>query len=85
MEFHVPFVVHKLMSVALTWWETIGYNFDIHTMTWDAFERLLKDNYFNVDHRQAIVDDFESLHQGAMTVTDYYNRFMDLAKYSWVG
>ena len=48
-------------------------------MTWDVFERLFKANSFNADHRQAIVEEYETLHQGSMTVTEYYNWFMELA------
>ena len=54
-------------------------------MTWDVFERFFKANSFNADHRQAIVEEYETLHQGSMTVTEYYNRFMELAQYARVG
>ena len=40
------------------------------------------ENYFNADHRQSITDEFEFLYQGSMTVTDFYNRLMELAQYA---
>ena len=73
-EYHVPFAAHKLSSTARTWWETIGYTYDTRTMTWEVFERLFIENYFNADHQR--------LEQGSMTVTNYYNRFIELAQYS---
>ena len=51
-------------------------------MTWDTFERLFKDNYFNADHRQAIAEEYETFHQGFLTVIEYYNRFIELAQYA---
>ena len=61
MEYHVPFVAYKLSSAALTWWETIGYTYDTCTMTWEVLKRLFTENYFNVDHRKELVDEFERL------------------------
>ena len=78
-ELYVLFVAHRLTVGALTWWETIRYTHDLRTMAWDGFERLFKENYFNADHRQAIVEEYETLHQGSMTMTEYYNWFMELA------
>ena len=48
-------------------------------MTWDMFDRLFTDNYFNPDYQQGLVDEFERLKQGSMTVIDYYNYFTELA------
>ena len=48
-------------------------------MTWDMFEGLFKDNYFNVDHCQSIADELEGLYQGSMTMTYNYNGFMESA------
>ena len=48
-------------------------------MNWEVFKRLFTENYVNVDHRQALANEFERLEQGSMTVTDYYNCFMELA------
>ena len=81
-EYHVPFTAHKLSSVARMWWETIGYTYDTRTMTWEVFERLFTDNYFNADHRQALANEFERFEQDSLMVTDYYNRFMELAQYT---
>ena len=84
-EYHIPFSIHKLSNVTHTWWETIGYNYDTFIMTWEVFERLFADNYFNVDHRHALAYEFERLEKGSMIVIDYYNYFIELAQYSWVG
>ena len=50
-----------------------------------VFERLFTKTYFYADHHQSIVDEFESLYQGSMTVTDFYNRFIELAQYARAG
>ena len=76
VEYHVPFATHRLSGVPRTWWKTTGFSYDTRTMTWDVFERLFADNYFNANHRQTFADEFERLEQGSMTVTNYYNRFM---------
>ena len=49
----------------------LGISFDIQNMTWDVFERLFKENYFKFDYLQLIVDEFETLYQGSMTIIDY--------------
>ena len=85
MKYHVPFAAHKLSFATHTWWETIGYTYDTCTMTWEVFERLFTEHYFNVDHQQALANEFERLEQGSMTVIDYYNRFTELAQYSRAG
>ena len=54
-------------------------------MMWDVFKRLFKENYFNADHRQSIADEFESFYQDSMIVTNFYNRFIELAQYAQVG
>ena len=54
-------------------------------MMWDIFKRLFKENYFNADHRQSIADEFESFYQDSMIVTNFYNRFIELAQYAQVG
>ena len=75
-KFRVLLAAHPLTGAALTWWKT---------MTRDMFERLFNNNYFNVDHRLLIVDKFEGLYQGSMTVTYYYSRFMKLAQHARAG
>ena len=51
-------------------------------MDYETFERLFREAYFNSYHRRATTDEFEDLYQGDMTVTEYYNRLMELAQYS---
>ena len=81
-KYQVPFATYKLSGAARTWWETIRFGYDIRTINWEVFERLFTENYFNADHQQALVDEFERLKQGFMIVTNYYYHFMELAQYS---
>ena len=50
-------------------------------MNWDVFENLFWEAYFNPHHRRAIMNEFEAFYQRDMTVTKYYNQFMELAQY----
>ena len=69
---------HRIIFGVFAWWETIKYSLDIQTMTWDVFEILFKENYFNTDHRQSVADEFEALYWGSMIVTDYYKQYLEL-------
>ena len=79
VKYYVLFATHILSGVTHTWWENLRFSYNTHTMTWDMFDRLFTDNYFNPDYQQALVDEFERLKQGSMTVIDYYNYFTELA------
>ena len=85
MEYHVTFAAHRFIRVAITWWETLSYTIGTEEMTWDVFENLFREVYFNPHHRRAIADKFEALYQRDMTVTEYHNRFMELAQYCMAG
>ena len=47
-----------------------------------SYKRLFKETYLNADHHIVIINEFEDLHQGDMTMTEYYNKFIKLAHYS---
>ena len=85
VEYHVSFAAHWFISASITWWETLGYTYNTQGMDWETFENLFRESYFNAHHHWAIIDDFEFLYQDDMTVTEYYNRFMDLAYYCMAG
>ena len=50
-------------------------------MSWSVFENLFWEAYFNPHHQRTIAVQFEALYHRDMTVTEYYNWFMELAKY----
>ena len=79
VEFQVLFGTHRFAGVAITWWETLSYTYDTQGMTWEIFENLFRKAYINLHHCRAIADKFEALHQRDMTMTKYYNRFMELS------
>ena len=56
VEYHVTFAAHQFTGAAITWWETLNYTYGIEEMTWDVFENLFWEAYFNPHHRRAIAD-----------------------------
>ena len=42
---------------------------------------MFREAYFNLHHRHAIINEFKALYQGDMTVTEYYNQFIELSQY----
>ena len=81
VEYHITFTAHRFTGVVITWWETLSYTIGTEEMTWDVFENLFREAYFNSHHQRAIVDEFDALYQRDMTVTEYYNLFIELAQY----
>ncbi|XP_070044918.1 uncharacterized protein [Nicotiana tomentosiformis] len=49
-------------------------------LTWDQFSQLFLEKFLPITLREGYHRQFESLQQGSMTVTQYENRFMDLAR-----
>ena len=84
-KYQILFVAHRFFGTTITWWETLSYTYDTQGMTWETFENLFREAYFKPHHRWAIADEFKALHQGDMTVTEYYNRFMELSQYCLTG
>ena len=70
VEFEVLFTAHRFTGVTITWWETLGYTYDTQGITWEIFESLFREAYFNPHHRRAITDEFEALYQGDMMVKE---------------
>ena len=77
--------MYQFFGDVITWWETLDYKYDTQCMHKGTFERLFREVYFNAYYHQAVINDFEDLHQGDMIVTKYYNWFMVLAQYFLVG
>ena len=84
-KFQVLLATHRFTRATITWQETLGYTYDTQDMDWGTFENLFREAYFNPHHRRSIADEFESLHQGDLTVTEYYNRFIELSQYCLAG
>ena len=55
---------------------------DVTTLSWEGFRDLFSQKYYNVAVRAAKVNEFVSLVQGNMTVTEYALKFDRLAKFA---
>ena len=55
---------------------------DLEAMTWAEFHDLFMGKYFPATARHAKAQEFLELKQGAMTVTEYVDRFMELALFA---
>ena len=51
-------------------------------MTWEEFERLFLDKYFEEMAKHAKRIEFEHLIQGTMTVLEYESRFSKLSRFA---
>ena len=60
---------------------SLGYTYDTQGMDLETFENLFRESYFNPHHRWSIANEFESLYQGDMAMTEDYNRFIEQAQY----
>ena len=66
----------QLEGEAQVWWKWARISRDLEVMTWAKFQELFMGTYFP---EIAKAQEFLELKQGAMTVMDYVDRFMELA------
>ncbi|XP_062100933.1 uncharacterized protein LOC133806866 [Humulus lupulus] len=71
-----------LRDDARIWWEVISQTGDVTTMTWAEFQQAFNDKYYNASIRASTVDEFATLTQGNMTVTEYTLMFDRLAMFA---
>ena len=50
-------------------------------LTWKLFKTIFLERFFHRDMRQAKVEEFINLKQGAMTVREYLLKFFKLSRY----
>ncbi|MDV3185253.1 MAG: hypothetical protein Q8842_02800, partial [Candidatus Phytoplasma australasiaticum] len=51
-------------------------------MTWQVFQDAFLDIFFQLEIREAKIEEFRNLRKGPMTVKEYYLKFNQLAKYA---
>ena len=65
----------------LEWWELQEEYYEIDNLTWDEFERLLRENYIPKAHKHEMIAQFSRLVQGDTTVAEYHAHFINLSRY----
>ncbi|XP_062118454.1 uncharacterized protein LOC133832084 [Humulus lupulus] len=63
------------------WWDVIKQTRDLNTMTWAEFIQAFSKNYYNAVVLATKVDEFETLVQGSLSVTDYAQKLDGLEKF----
>ncbi|XP_070030156.1 uncharacterized protein [Nicotiana sylvestris] len=71
-------------KAAFTWWEVYERRrpVGVAALTWQQFLVLFLEKYVPQSHREELRRQFEQLHQGEMTVTQYEMRFSELAQHA---
>ncbi|XP_070050641.1 uncharacterized protein [Nicotiana tomentosiformis] len=79
----VFFTTFQLRRVAYQWWRAYKLSIldEAASLTWTQFSDMFLREYVPQNLREAWHADFEQLHQGAMTVSEYAVRFSDLARH----
>jgi hypothetical protein len=78
----VALTTYQLKGEARYWWELIEATHDVAAMTFAQFETLFLDKYFPTPIRLAKEQEFMTLKQGTMTVTQYAAKFEELSRYA---
>ncbi|XP_062109829.1 uncharacterized protein LOC133821681 [Humulus lupulus] len=78
----VSCAVYLLKIDARIWWDVIKQTRDLNTMTWAEFIHAFSKKYYSPAVLATKVDEFVTLVQGNLSVTDYAHKFDRLAKFA---
>ena len=67
---------------ARIWWDVTKQTHDPNTMTWAQFVQAFSKKYYSPVVLATKVDEFITLVQGSLSVTDYAQKFDRLAKFA---
>lgn len=71
---------YQLIDQAVVWWKNVSRRVDAPT-TWGQFIHLFLGRYFSPMHRSIKRDEFHSLIQGNMSLTEYEAKFESLGHF----
>lgn len=81
----VRLAAYRLTGKARSWWDayvrTVGKE-HIEGMTWEDFCDIFEQKYVPEYAKLQLMEEYEELTQGSMSVEDYYQKFDDLSYYS---
>ncbi|XP_070011441.1 uncharacterized protein [Nicotiana sylvestris] len=80
----VAFTTYQFFGAAFTWWEDFERCRLVNAtpLTWQQFSVLFLEKYVLQSFREELRRQFEWLHHGEMTVSQYELRFSKLARYT---
>ncbi|XP_062100009.1 uncharacterized protein LOC133805879 [Humulus lupulus] len=78
----VSCAIYLLKMDAQIWWDVIKQTRDLNTMTWAEFIQAFSKKYYSATVLATKVDEFVTLVQGNLSVTDYAQKFDRLEKIS---
>jgi hypothetical protein len=79
----VLFAVHQLYGTAANWWDTYWTTHaNVDTITWNEFKAHFHTHYVPHGTMKLKKKEFADLKQGSMSVNEYLNSFIQLARYA---
>ncbi|KAK1258216.1 hypothetical protein QJS04_geneDACA021682 [Acorus gramineus] len=80
----VSLATFMLKGSAADWWATRSVDIPegVEQLTWAGFRRYFLEEYFPFSTRQIVMQEFEQLTQGSMSVADYSTRFTRLSRFA---
>ncbi|KAK1274109.1 hypothetical protein QJS04_geneDACA010731 [Acorus gramineus] len=80
----VSLATFMLKGSAADWWATrvVDIPEGVEQLLWAGFRRYFLEEYFPFSTRQIVMQEFERLTQGSMSVADYSTRFTRLSRFA---
>ena len=78
----VLFATHYLAGDARAWWNNTHTTYNGQVMTWEAFKIKFSRTHVPQGLVTRMRDEFQELKQGRMTVVEYRDKFLSLARYA---
>jgi hypothetical protein len=76
----VHLAAHQLSGMALSWWDT--FSAAVRDATWAEFEAAFREHHVPLGIVQLKEDEFRELTQGGRSVSEYIQKFIELARYA---
>ena len=78
----VLLVAHQLVGTAGEWWDNYSNTSeDPENITWDKFQEAFREYHILEGIMEMKAEEFRNLKQGAMTVTQYIRKFMNVSRF----
>jgi hypothetical protein len=79
----VLFVAHQLYGTIANWWEMYcDTHASVDTITWNEFKTHFRTHYVPRGTQKLKKKEFANLRQGNMSMNEYHNSFIQLARYA---
>ena len=72
----------QLEGESQVWWDWVKNSRNLEAMTWEEFLELFMGKYFPAPARHEKSWEFLELKQGTMTVLNYVDKFIELARFA---